>query len=171
MSQVPTLARWLAPMLLVTGCAAPAPAPMPPSAPSPLAGKPLPDVKRPTLDGTRLDTGSLRGRVVVLKFFAEYCEPCKRTLPAAEGLHRQLPDVAFVGISEDDRVSTANELVARYQLTFPIVHDRGQALAGRFRVGELPATFVADATGTVRWVGGPAQTEDDLRRAIEASAR
>lgn len=144
---------------------------MPASAPSALAGKPLPEVKRPALDGTRLDTRALRGRVVVLKFFADYCKPCKETLPAAERLHRELPDVAFVGISEDEHASMASEIVSRYQLTFPVVHDRSQALAGRFRVGELPATFVADPSGTVRWVGGPAQTEDELRRAIEASAR
>ena len=141
---------------------------MPASAPSPLAGKPLPDVSRRTLDGTKIDTKTLRGKVVVVKFFAEYCGPCKKTLPAAEALHREMPDVAFVGVSEDESASTANEIVARYRISFPVVHDAGQMLSGKFRVSEMPATFVAGADGTVRWVGGVDQSEDTLRRAIRA---
>ncbi len=49
------------------------------------------------------------------------------------------------------------------------MHDEGNVLSGRFRVSTMPTTFVADSTGVVRWVGGEGQTEDDLRRAIEAA--
>jgi len=144
---------------------------MPPSAASVLSGKPLPNVERRTLSGERIDLAKLQGRVVVVKFFADYCAPCKKTLPAAEALHRARPDVAFVGISEDESPSTAGEIARRFSLSFPIVHDAGQVLAGRFRVSEMPATFVAGPDGTIRWVGGAAQAEDDLERAIEAAAR
>jgi cytochrome c biogenesis protein CcmG/thiol:disulfide interchange protein DsbE len=115
-----------------------------------------------------IETSALRGRPVVIKFFAEYCEPCKRTLPAAERLHRQKPEVSFIGISEDDYASTAGKIGDEYGLTFPIVHDIGKALKGRFRVSDMPMTFVADASGTVRWVGGPAQNEHELEQALEA---
>ena len=144
---------------------------VPASAPSPLAQKPLPEFKRPALDGSMVDIKALRGRPVVVKFFAEYCEPCTRTLPAAEELHRERPDVAFIGISEDELASTAAKVRADYSLTFPVVHDRSQVLAGRFRVSEMPYTFVADAQGVVRWVGGPDQDEADLAQAVDALAR
>ncbi|MFO0567102.1 MAG: TlpA disulfide reductase family protein [Polyangiaceae bacterium] len=144
---------------------------MPPSAPSPLAGKPLPKLARRTLGGEPLDGESFAGRVVVVKFFADYCAPCKRTLPAAEALHRAHPGVAFVGVSEDERASTAEELVSRYQISFPVIHDAGQVIAGRFRVNELPATFVTGKDGLVRWVGGKDQGEESLRDAIEAAER
>lgn len=143
---------------------------MPPSAPSVLAGKPLPELARRTLDGERIDASKLRGRVVVVKFFAEYCAPCMKTLPAAEALHRARPDVAFIGISEDESAAKAGQLAARFSLSFPVVHDAGQVLAGRFRVNEMPATFVAGPDGTVRWVGGAEQAEADLERAIDAVA-
>ena len=156
-----------APALLAAPGCRPAAGP-PPSAPSPLAQKDLPKFQRPTLSGGRIDTEAMRGQVVVVKFFAQYCEPCKRTLPEAEKLHRKHPNVAFVGVSEDEYASQAQQLVDGYGLSFPIVHDKGNVLAGRFRVSEMPVTFVVDPQGVVQWVGGPGQDEDDLAAAIEA---
>lgn len=144
------------------------PGPPPPSAPNPLVTQTLPDFSRSTLSGARIDTEQLRGQVVVLKFFAKYCEPCKRTLPAAQALHQRNPSVAFVGISEDEYASDAEALVQSYGLTFPVIHDQGNVLAGRFRVSEMPVTFVIDGQGVVQWVGGPGQDEDDLAAAIAA---
>jgi len=150
---------------LTLGCGAAAT--LPPSAPSELLGKPVPDFARPALDGVRIDTVKLRGNTIVLKFFAEHCEPCKRTLPAAERLHHEHPQVSFVGVSADDYAATARSVGKLYGLSFPIVHDAGRALQGRFRVTELPVTFVVDRAGMVRWVGGPAHSEKDLEQAIE----
>lgn len=141
---------------------------MPPSAPSHLIGRALPDFRNSTLDGAPLNAELLRGRPVVVKFFADYCVPCKRTLPAVERLHRQYADVAFVGVSEDDYSSGARKVVTEFGLTFPVVHDGSKALRGKFRVMELPMTFVADKSGIVKWVGGPAQTEKDLERVVAA---
>lgn len=140
----------------------------PPSAPSPLAHKSVPDFARPSLAGPRIDTKELRGKVMVIKFFAKYCEPCKHTLPAAEKLHRKHPEVTFVGVSEDEYASDAQALIDGFGLSFPVVHDQGNVLAGRFRVSEMPVTFVVDAQGVVQWVGGPGQDENDLAAALAA---
>jgi hypothetical protein len=51
-----------------------------------------------------------------------------------------------------------------------VVLDRGNVLAGRFRVNEIPVTFVVDAEGTVQWVGGPSHSETDLERAVASFA-
>jgi hypothetical protein len=84
-------------------------------------------------------------------------------------VHEAHPDVVFVGVDEDESLETANALVARFGITFPVIHDTGNVLSGRFRVSTLPMTFVCDATGVIRWVGGATQTEDDLRQAVEAA--
>jgi cytochrome c biogenesis protein CcmG/thiol:disulfide interchange protein DsbE len=158
--------RWLvlAGALTALGCA---PRALPPSAPSELLGAPVPDFTLQALDGERIDTESLRGSTVVFKFFAEHCEPCKRTLPAAERLHLKKPDVAFVGVSADDYAASARAVGRAYGLSFPIVHDAGRALQSRFGVTKIPITFVVDGTGLVRWVGGPAQTARDLESALD----
>jgi thiol-disulfide isomerase/thioredoxin len=126
---------------------------------------------RTTLDGQPLDSAQLAGKPVLVKFFADYCVPCRETLPAAERIHEAHPDVVFVGIDEDESAETAHSLAQRYGLTFPVVHDESNVLSGRFRVSSLPMTFVADRAGVVRWVGADGQTEDDLRNAVETAAR
>lgn len=149
------------------GCGPPA---FPPSASHPLLGAPLPEIRhRQSLDGHVVDGGMLAGSPVLVKFFADYCQPCKETLPAAERVHEAYPDVVFVGIDEDESSEAARAVASRYGLTFPVVHDGSNVLAGRFRVATMPMTFVADASGVIRWVGAEGQTEDDLRRAVQAA--
>lgn len=163
MRQLPSLAL----LPIVLACGRPS---YPQSAAHPLLGQPLPAIHhKQTLDGHPLDSDQLAGKPVLVKFFADYCKPCKETLPAAERVHEAHPDVLFVGIDEDEGLDAANGLVQRYSLTFPVIHDDGNVLSGRFRVSTMPMTFVADASGTISWVGDETQTEDELKRAVEAA--
>lgn len=141
----------------------------PPSARHPLLGAPLPEIRSQSIDGHAIDKGVLTGTPVLVKFFADYCEPCKATLPAAERIHEAYPEVTFVGVDEDDTREAAEDVARRYGLTFPVVHDASNVLAGRFRVSSMPMTFVADSSGVIRWVGDEGQTEEDLRRAVQAA--
>lgn len=151
---------------LLVACAAGAPA-FPVSSSHTLLGQPLPDMHHGrTLGGGTLEVGEAP---VVVKFFAGYCQPCKTTLPAAERVHEEYPDVQFVGVDEDESPETARELARSYGLTFPVVHDEGNVLADRFGVSAMPATFMADAAGIIRWVGAANQTEQELRQAVRAS--
>jgi hypothetical protein len=90
----------------------------------------------------------------------------KVTLPAAERLHKKHADVAVIGIDLDDSQTVASEMVTTYGLTFAVVHDAGNVLSGRFRVHDLPVTFVADRTGNVVRVLGPGQTEAELEAVL-----
>ncbi len=153
--------------IVSVGCASGG-SPRPASAPSTLLGERMKDFRRPTLGGNTLDTRRLRGRVVVLEFFAKYCKPCEETLPAAASLSRELAHVQFIGVSEDEHAADARMIAERHAVPFPVVHDSGNVIAGRYRVTEMPASFVIDRTGTVRWVGGTAHSVEDLKNAILA---
>jgi thiol-disulfide isomerase/thioredoxin len=146
------------------------PAPASDSAASAVLGATVPAFKRPSVQGPMFDTATAAGRVVVVDFFAAYCLPCQRALPAVERLARERRDVVFVGVSLDDDAGLAMRQVSRHRLTFPVVHDAGNVLAGRFRVTDLPATFVIDGAGRVAWVSGPGQSEGALDRAVAAVA-
>jgi cytochrome c biogenesis protein CcmG, thiol:disulfide interchange protein DsbE len=142
----------------------------PASAAHPLLGQPLPPIRhRTTLDGQPLDTDRLAGRPIVVKFFADYCEPCKATLVAAQHIHTTHPNAVFVGVDEDESADVAAAVASHFGLTFPVILDPSNVLSGRFRVRSIPMTFVADTGGTIRWVGGEGQTEDELRAAVEAA--
>jgi peroxiredoxin len=155
----------------VVGCAhaGGVPAPPPASSPSRLLGEPLPAFRRPTLQGGTFDTAASPGQLLVVDFFAAYCKPCQRTLPALEALHRKQPGLTVVGVSLDDTPDSAWKSVRRHRLTFPVIHDAGNA--GRLRVTELPISFVVGGDGRVRWVGGPDQPDDALERAIATYSR
>lgn len=146
------------------GCAG---AGRPPSAASKILDRPLPAFLRPALIGEPVDTRSSDGHLVVVKFFAKYCAPCKRTLPAVERMYEDNSDAIFIGIAEDEARADVEWMIRRYQLTFPVVHDEGNRLAEQFGISKLPYAFVADRRGIVRWVGGPKQTERDLEAALE----
>jgi cytochrome c biogenesis protein CcmG/thiol:disulfide interchange protein DsbE len=156
-------------LIAALGSLACAAGPPPPSAQSPILGRAMPEFKRRAVDGRAVDTQALRGQVVVVKFFAKYCEPCKKTLPAAERIHQADPGVAFIGVAEDEYAADVDHMIQTYRLTFPVVHDRGNVLSGRFRVSEMPISFVVDRAGTIRWVGAEQHTEADLERAIAAA--
>ncbi len=142
---------------------------MPASAPSPFLSKHLPRFERASLAGPRAGSEESEGKVTVVKFFAKYCKPCKKTLPEAQAIAAAHPDVAVIGIAEDEYRADAEEMVREFHLSFPVIHDEANAIAGKFRVNELPATFVTDARGNVVWVGGPDQSPGDLESAVDAA--
>ena len=155
--------------LLAAGCGGGKPAAAPPSSPSTLLGKPAPEFRKPAMGGESVALANAKGKVVVVKFFAKYCEPCKKTLPAIEKLHKDRADIVIIGVAEDEHEAEAREVVQTYGLSFPVVHDASNVLAARRRVRELPVTYVVDGQGNVAWVGGPERTEGELVSAIEAT--
>jgi len=152
-------AAWLA--TLSFSCGQPPP---PASAPSVLLTRPAPSIERRALDGSLVSTRELRGRPVLLEFFAEHCKPCLKSLPALSDLAATEPELVIVGVSEDEDATVAAELKARLGLGFAVIHDQGHVLAGRYRVVDLPATFALDTRGDVRWYGDRAHETSELQR-------
>ena len=164
--------RWcpLLPCLALFACGA-ASRPAPASAPSPHLGKAAPTFKRATLAGTSFDLAAQRGHTTVVKFAANYCIPCKKTLPALEALRGARPNLAVVVLVEDEKESEARALVQATGITVPVVHDADNVLAARYRVQDLPVTFVVNATGEVVWVGDSTQGEGDVEAAVAAAEK
>lgn len=150
------------------GCAGPG---LPPSATSPALGRPVPAFNRRTLTGTPVASEALRGKVIVVEFFAQYCKPCWQTLPEVAKLAASDPELVIVGFGEDEYAADTQSMVAQLGLPFPVIHDAGQVLANRFRVRQIPATLVVDAAGVVRWQARPGDGVRELRRAIDAVRR
>jgi cytochrome c biogenesis protein CcmG/thiol:disulfide interchange protein DsbE len=146
-----------------------APASAPASAPSRLLGEPAPAFTRPTVQGSVFTTGISAGQVLVVDFMAAYCAPCRRSLPALQALHRRHPRLVVVGVSLDADPDVARWLIARHGLTFPVIHDPQGILAGRYRVTEIPASFVIDHGGRVVWAGNGTQPDGALALAVEAA--
>ena len=123
------------------------------------------------LDGKgELSLESLRGKAVVLNFWASWCGPCKDETPLLEaGWKRwQRKDVVFVGVDVKDFRGDAKEFLARYGVTYPNVYDGKGSTVGRYGVTGFPETYFVDAAGNIRYrIAGPVEDSAELDAGIE----
>jgi peroxiredoxin len=163
-----TDARCGAALLLVALAAGCGGSEMPSSAPSAIADKAHPSLDGDALDGRQVRDMRLRGKLLVVTFFTKDCVPCARMVPGLELLSRTEPDLVVIGVAEDASEADAKAQVESWQLSFPVIHDKTRALQQAFSVGDLPTTFLTDEGGVVRWVGGSAHNDGDLKAALAA---
>lgn len=118
-----------------------------------------------------LNLASLRGRAIVLNFWASWCIPCKDEAPYLEQVWRQsrARGLMVVGVDAKDFRRDARAFAKRFGLTFPLVYDGpGSTLAG-YGVTGFPETFVVDRQGrVVEAFVGAVSSEDDRER-LEAA--
>jgi peroxiredoxin len=153
-------------VVMLAGCGASTP---PPSQRNPLLANIMPSFEGKTLNMTPFDSGQGSGHPMVIKFFSTECKRCQRTLPALQRIYEDNPGIVMVGVSEDESVGQARRLVEGLGVRFPVIHDSEGRLAKQYSVEDMPVTFVMSKNGTVRWVGGPDQTEDGVRAAVSAA--
>lgn len=145
------------------------------STPAPIVGHPAPDFSLPTLDGNEITLADLRGKPVILNFWATWCPPCRREMPALEVIWQQHSrgDVMVLGVDQGESVSQVSEYVRQnVGVTFPLLMDRRQDVGDLYLVRSLPTTFFIDAAGIIREirVGGPMEV-DFLNEKVRALGR
>lgn len=136
------------------------------------AGKPAADFSLSDASQKTIKLGELRGKVVLIDFWASWCEPCLRELPELEKLHKQLASrgVVVIGINIDRERKNADELAARLKLSFPLLYDPKGQVAELYDPPKMPTSYVVDQQGVVRLVNeGFAGAADmaKLKAAIE----
>ncbi|HXB57820.1 MAG TPA: TlpA disulfide reductase family protein [Vicinamibacteria bacterium] len=112
-----------------------------------------PPFKLAALSGGEVDLGSLKGRLLVVNFWATWCPPCVQEMPSLERLHRALAGEGLVvlGISVDEDETALRRFVSEHGLTFPVLRDPGGTVAkGFYHATGYPETFVIDREGFVR---------------------
>jgi peroxiredoxin len=100
------------------------------------------------LQGKSWTLRALKGKVVLVNFWATWCQPCRREMPDLDALYKRFQSQGFVilGIS-DEEAAKVNQLLAENHVTYPILLDPGRKVNGAFRIDGIPKTFVYDRDG------------------------
>ncbi|MCL2722860.1 MAG: redoxin family protein [Polyangiaceae bacterium] len=120
-------------------------------------------------DGQKsLNLAALRGHPVLLDFWATWCPPCQAELPIMNGLAARFKDkgLVVVGVNTSDEEGLAAPLVARRNIGFPIVYDRGDAIASKYGVNNLPTLVLVSKEGKIVAVRRGVTSDSDLERLI-----
>jgi cytochrome c biogenesis protein CcmG/thiol:disulfide interchange protein DsbE len=127
-------------------------------------------VALPVLDGAgRQSLADLRGKVVVLNFWASWCGPCENEAPVLERAQRKLAASGgtVLGVTYKDDASASRDFVKKYKLTYPSLRDDRLDLAPKYGTTKLPETFVIDKAGHVVAMSRGEVSPDFLSHAID----
>ena len=122
-----------------------------------LVNRPAPDFTLKTFDGPAISMRALRGRPVVLNFWASWCPPCRNEASLLERTWRvyKKRGVAFIGVDLQDREEDALRFIREFNITYPNAPDPTGEVSINYGVSGLPVTFFVSREGQIlrRWVG------------------
>jgi cytochrome c biogenesis protein CcmG, thiol:disulfide interchange protein DsbE len=138
---------------------------------------PAPDFSLPDLNGHSLQLSSYRGKVVLLDFWATWCDSCRDEIPRFVELQNKYggQGLQMIGVSMDDTPEPVRDFYQHFQMNFPVV--MGNAQTGKLYGGilGLPIAFVIDPDGHIyaKHVGAtsPSVFEDDVKALLAAKPR
>ena len=136
-------------------------------------GLPVPAYVSQTMTGDSVALASLQNKVVLLNVWATWCHPCRTEIPELRDIHARYKDkgLELVGVSVDAEGNDEGirEFMTEFKMDYPVWRDPGERVSTQFLVIGVPATFLIDRKGILRWrKTGPILPNDtSLTNAIE----
>lgn len=159
---------------------APTPTPTPTPRPTPdpclrtqgtlILGCPAPDFNLTTFEGQEITLANLRGKVIVINFWASWAKPCEGDVISLQGAWKhylERGDVMFVGIAWVDTEQKAGEFIQEFTLTYPIGMDIQTRIAQAYRITGVPETYIVDKNGLLAFIKiGQFSSVDEISEAL-----
>jgi thiol-disulfide isomerase/thioredoxin len=107
-----------------------------------------------SIDGKSITTEMYKGKIVLVDFWASWCEPCKLSLPAYDKLQTKYKKKGLVvlGINVDEDESKARDFLNAHKVNFAVAYDPGQKFAGQLEIATMPTSYVLDRKGNMKSV-------------------
>jgi cytochrome c biogenesis protein CcmG/thiol:disulfide interchange protein DsbE len=135
-------------MLLAACTDTPAPLPGAVNTPAPVYGA-------VTMQGDSVDLTAYKGSVVLLNVWATWCIPCRREVPELQALHQQYEaeGLRVLGVSIDggDADADVSGFMSDFKMTYTVLRDPAERVLSTFRIVGVPASYLIDREGIVRW--------------------
>jgi len=134
-------------------------------------GKPAPDFVLTTFEGQDYATEELRGKVLVVNFWASWCNPCEleaEDLQTAWMMYQPTGEVVFLGVDWTDTDTEAQGYMDKFGITYPSGPDYGTRISQAFRTTGEPETYIIDKNGMLAYVKlGPFTSLQEIVAAID----
>lgn len=129
---------------------------------------PVDNLALKSINGSHYDLASLKGKVILINFWATWCGPCREELPLLVDLYRKYKDrgLEILSISTDDDQALASTFARQYKLPFPVFYDAGTK--DRLRVEAIPTTIFLGRDGIIHYrkVGFSEESLDEIEAVI-----
>lgn len=120
-------------------------------------GQLAPDFTLFNLEGEDVTLSDLRGKRVVLNFWATWCPPCEAEMPHMQKYYEKYAEednVEIVGVnlmySAQEKVERVEQFVKNYQITFPILYELDESVVTRYEILTIPSTYMIDTEGKIQ---------------------
>jgi cytochrome c biogenesis protein CcmG/thiol:disulfide interchange protein DsbE len=118
-------------------------------------GAPVPDFTLTSFDGQSYKLSDLKGKVVLVNFWASWCKPCEQEaadLEMAWRYYQPRGDVVFLGVDWTDTERNAKEYLTKFDVTYPNGPDLGTRISQAYRTTGVPETYLIDREGNLAYV-------------------
>ena len=135
-------------------------------------GARVPSYSALSMAGDSVSLAGLKGKVVLLNVWATWCAPCRKEIPELRALHATYKDrgLELIGVSIDTDGTDASirDFLTEFKMDYPIWRDPDERISARFKMAGVPATFLIDKAGILRWktLGPIAPGDTSLSSAI-----
>lgn len=123
------------------------------------------DFEQKTLNGSTLKLSQLRGKVVLLDFWASWCEPCKKELPILAKMAPRLKQqgVEIVAVNIDEKKENAESFIKSHAAGLTVVYDKDKSIVGQYEPPKMPSSFVIDRNGVIRAINAGFDSGDEAK--------
>ncbi len=127
-------------------------------------GDALPDLSGFKLDGKLPD--GLKGKVVMLDFWASWCDPCKASFPVMNELQQAYAEKGLVilAVNVDEKAADMDDFLKKHKAEFSVLRDAAQKLVARAGIRTMPSSFLVDRAGKVRFVHSGFRGEETTKK-------
>ena len=117
----------------------------------PGVGQALDNFKIAQLEGSNLQLSDLKGKPVIINFWATWCIPCQDEMPLLEKYSNKLSNsLQIIGVNSQEQPDVVRDFVTKYGITFPIGLDSNGDLTRAYLINGFPTTFFVDKNGILR---------------------
>ncbi|MBL4968702.1 redoxin domain-containing protein [Bacillus halotolerans] len=132
-------------------------------------GQQAPDFTLKTLSGERASLSDVKGKKVLLNFWATWCKPCRQEMPAMEELQKEHSDVAVIAVNFTSAEKSEKQVQAfadTYHLTFPILIDK-KGINADYNVFSYPTTYILDEKGVIQDIHIGTMTKKEMKEKLD----